>query len=99
MILTYDDSSGAPGKTDAARDVVDVRFLELNPETRVVESITFESDDSAFAGTMTLITTMTPVQGGTKVTFTAEDVPIGINEGDHQKGMDSSLKNLAKLLD
>jgi uncharacterized protein YndB with AHSA1/START domain len=99
MILTYDDPTGAPGKTDPATDVVNVRFVELDPETRIVEAITFESDDPAFTGTMTLTTTMATVNGGTKVSFMAENVPHGISEEDHRKGMESSLKKLANLLE
>ena len=99
MLLTYDDPSGAPGKTDTATDVVNVRFLELDPDARIIEVITFDSKDPAFAGAMTLTTTMVAVNGGTKVTFVAENVPPGINEDDHRKGMESSLKNLANLLE
>ncbi|CAN5811657.1 hypothetical protein BH11PSE6_BH11PSE6_09720 [soil metagenome] len=99
MILTYDDPSCAPGKTDAATDVVSARFLELDPDTRIVEQISFESGDPAFAGSMTLTTTLAAVNGGTKITFVAENVPGGISEADHRMGMESALKNLANLLE
>lgn len=99
IILTYEDASGAFGKTDAATDVVDVHFVEIDPHERIVEAVTFESSDPAFGGTMTLTTTMVAVTGGTKVTFIATDVPSGISEDDHRQGMKSALKNLANLLD
>ncbi|PJG47129.1 ATPase [Sphingobium sp. LB126] len=99
MTLTYEDASIGTGKSAAERDVVLSRFIEIYPEERIVESISFETKDPAFSGTMTLTTTMRPVTGGTKVTFLAENVPVGIAEADHLKGMDSTLRNLANLLE
>jgi len=83
------------GKTSEHADVFKGRFLELTPGKRIVELIEFESDDPAFAGSMTVTTTLVPVPGGTEVTFLCENVPIGINPGDHYKGMTSTLQNLA----
>lgn len=99
MVLRYKDSTGATGKTSSVTDVVKARFLEIEPEKRIVEAIIFESDNPIFAGTMTLTTTMVAVNGGTKVCFVAEDVPEGISEEEHRRGMESSLKNLANLLE
>ncbi len=99
MILTYDDPGAGSAKSTATADCVTVRFVELDPDARIVEAVDFESTDPAFGGTMTLIITMAAVTGGTKVTFAAENVPAGISEGDHRSGMESSLKNLANLLD
>lgn len=99
MVLRYEDSTGATGKTSSMTDVVKARFLEIEPDTRIVEAIIFESDNPIFAGTMTLTTTMVAVNGGTKVSFVAEDVPEGISEEEHRRGMESSLKNLANLLE
>ena len=83
------------GKTSEHADVFQGRFLELTPDRRIVELIEFESGDPAFAGAMTVTTTLVPVPGGTKVTFLCENVPVGIQPGDHYKGMMSTLKNLA----
>ena len=71
------------------------RFLELVPDKRVVEIVEFESDDPAFAGAMTIITTLAVVPGGTEVTIRCENVPSGIWLSDHQEGMTSTLENLA----
>lgn len=98
MELRYLDGSGR-GKTTPDTDVVRVRFVELHPEERIVEAVEFEGYDLANGGTMTITTLLTPVTGGTKVSVTAEDVPPGISEADHRKGMESSLKNLALLLE
>lgn len=50
------------------------------------------ADGSGCAGLLT-------VADGTKVTFSATNVPPGISESDHRKGMEASLKNLAMLLE
>lgn len=99
MVLAYDDPEVTSGKSGDGTDVVTSRFVEFEPEAQIVEVITFESDDRAFGGTMMLTTTLTKVNGGTKVSFVAENVPAGISEEDHCRGMEASLKNLANLLE
>ncbi len=98
MELRYPQGTGR-GKSTADSDIVRVRFVELEPDELIVEAAEFESDDAANSGTMTITTRLTPINGGTKVTVTATDVPVGISEDDHRKGMESSLKNLALLLE
>lgn len=88
-----------PGKTSAHRDVFHGRFLEWVPNERIVERVEFETHDPAFAGAMTVTTTLTGVPSGTEVTILCENVPVGIRPGDHEKGMMSSLENLAAFTD
>lgn len=96
MAFVYADAGpGVHGKTSAHEDVFEGRFLELVPDARIVEVVEFESDDPAFAGAMTITTTLTPVAGGTEVRFVCENVPGGIRPEDHQAGMASTLQNLA----
>ncbi|MEX2430526.1 MAG: SRPBCC family protein [Dehalococcoidia bacterium] len=99
MVLTYANPTEATGKSSDNSDVVQARFLELVPNKRVVESIDFESEDVAFAGTMTMTWVLTPAAGGAEGRVTAADVPIGISEEDHQAGMRSSLENLAAFVE
>jgi uncharacterized protein YndB with AHSA1/START domain len=99
MVLTYADASAAPGKATADSDVVDGRFTELVPDVRVVQAVEFESDDPAFAGTMTMTWELVAVDGGTSVEIRAEDVPNGISAEDHAAGLASSLANLATYVD
>ena len=99
MALIYGDTGGHPGKSTADSDVIKGRFDELLPDERVVEAVVFQSDDPRFAGEMTITTTLSPVTGGTKVSFVAENVPPGISEADHKAGMAASLKNLADLVE
>lgn len=99
LVLTYADASGAPGKTSADSDAVDVRIVELVPGERVVQEVDFESDDPAFQGTMRMAWRVEPASGGTTVTVEARDVPDGIRAGDHAEGLTSSLANLAAYLE
>lgn len=99
MVLTYADTSAAPGKTNAGADVVEAVFVELVPGRRVVQAIEFVSDDPSFAGTMTMTWSVSPVDGGTLVEMRADDVPTGISAEDHVAGINSSLANLAAHLE
>jgi uncharacterized protein YndB with AHSA1/START domain len=84
------------GKTSEHADEFKGCFVELVPNKRIVEVVTFESDDPAFAGDMTITTNLVPVHGGTKVTFICDNVPSGIKRNDHDRGMTSTLSNLAE---
>lgn len=97
LVLAYDDPAAA-GKSAENRDVVDVRFVDVEPPNRIVEECDFESDDPQFAGTMTMTWTIEAAEGASMVTITAMDVPPGINPADHAAGMQSSLENLVRRL-
>jgi len=99
LVLTYDDPPSRGGKTTAGSDVVEARFVDLVPGVRVVQEVDFESEDAAFAGTMTMTWNLAPLGGGTSVTITAEQVPGGITAREHEIGMASSLANLARHLE
>jgi uncharacterized protein YndB with AHSA1/START domain len=94
MALIYEDQS-IQGKSSSNVDVVEGRFQEFVPGKRMVEVVTFESDDPAFAGEMTITTTLTPIPGGTEVQIVCENVPSGISAADHEAGLTSTLQNLA----
>lgn len=95
LVLTYADASTAPGKATADSDVVDASFVDIVPGVRVVQAVTFVSDDPDFAGTMTMTWTVTASGGGTRVDIRADDVPVGVSAEDHAAGLASSLENLA----
>ncbi|HEY1636236.1 MAG TPA: SRPBCC family protein [Acidimicrobiales bacterium] len=99
MVLTYPDGSVSPGKATAETDIVEARFVDLVPNVRVVQAVDFVSDDPAYAGTMTMTWEVTPVDGGTRVDITADNVPDGISAEDHAAGMVSSLAKLAEYLE
>ena len=98
LVLTYEDASAASGKATDDSDVVEARFIELVPGSRVVQAVDFVSDDPAFAGTMTMRWEVTPVESATRVDIIATDVPDGISAEDHATGLASSLANLAAFL-
>jgi len=99
LTLTYSGSHAGGGKSAADADRVAGRFVELIPGERIVQTADFESDDPAFAGTMTMIWSLRPVSDGTEVTIEAFDVPPGISAEDHAQGMASTLANLAAFLE
>lgn len=100
MSLVYESPDrAAPGKTTEDADVVEGRFVELVPSERVVQGVTFDSDDPAFAGVMTMHWILTPAGDGTDVSVRAEDVPVGIRKEDHDAGLRSSLENLAAFVE
>lgn len=95
MAFRYDHAGAAHGKTTEQEDVFSGRFVELVPGRRIVEAVRFDSADAAFAGTMQVVTTLTPEAGGTRVAVRCLDVPPGISQADHEAGIASSLENLA----
>jgi uncharacterized protein YndB with AHSA1/START domain len=99
LVLTYAQPGRAVGKATADSDVVEVRYLELVPDVRVVQAVDFVSDDPGFAGTMIMTWEVTGADGGTRVDVTAADVPDGISAADHAAGLASSLANLAGHLE
>jgi hypothetical protein len=70
----------------------------LEPGTRIVQTVEFESNDSAFGGEMLLTWAFDAVPQGTRVTITADNVPPGITKADHDEGLRASLENLANYL-
>lgn len=98
IALTYDDAAPAGvGKTADRTDISAGRFVSLDPGRRIVQSVEFESADAAFAGEMLVTWSFQPTALGTKVTVTAEHVPAGISQADHDAGLRSSLRNLARF--
>jgi uncharacterized protein YndB with AHSA1/START domain len=98
MVLTHPDASGSRGKSSTDADIVMARFIELIPGVRVAYAVDFDSDDTAFAGTMTMTWDLTPVDGGTRVDITADNVPDAVSVEDHAAGMTSSLEKLGDYL-
>jgi uncharacterized protein YndB with AHSA1/START domain len=99
MSLFYaPDEQTFHGKTQGNEDIVSVRFVELSPPERIVEAVTFVSNDESFAGEMTLTITLTEVSEGTEVTMLFENLPSGLRPEDNTAGADLSLWQLARYL-
>jgi uncharacterized protein YndB with AHSA1/START domain len=112
-VLTY-ETHDSPGKYSEHSDVTETRIVALEPPERIVWAVRFPSEDPAFAGTMFMEWTLTPVlddhpgqtrgsqvhaEIGTDVTVEAKDMPPGIDAAEHVAGMQSSLGKLARLLE
>lgn len=99
LVLTYEQAGGGRGKATEGSDVVEARFVRLEPGVRVVQEVDFESADPSFAGTMTMTWVVRRVDRGAQLEVIADDVPDGISAVDHAVGMASSLANLARHLE
>lgn len=86
------------GKTAEKEDSVSVRFVELIPGRKIVEAVTFNSDDPAFAGEMTLEVTFDDVAHGTRVTMLCTNIPPGVRPEDNDAGARESLEKLARFI-
>lgn len=99
LVLTYANPAESQPKSSEDSDVVDVRYLEIVPDDRVVQAVDFVSDVPEFAGTMTMTWSVREEDDGTYVEIVAEDVPGGISADDHAAALGSSLDNLAKFVE
>lgn len=87
------------GKTAEREDRFRARFVELRAPARIVEAITFESDNPAFSGEMTMAVTLAVKDGGTEVTISFENLPPGIRPDDNEAGTRLSLEKLARYVE
>ncbi len=100
MSLTYRDPRQSPGgKTSDDTDTFEGRFVELVPDRKIVEAVTFDSRNPAFAGEMKITTTLADADGGTEITLLCQDIPAGIRPEDNETGTTQSLRKLAALLE
>jgi uncharacterized protein YndB with AHSA1/START domain len=79
------------GKTAEREDRYTARFVELTPPAKIVQAISFDSDDPAFAQEMIMVITFEEQCGGTEVTIAYENVPSTIRPEDNEAGTRSSL--------
>ena len=84
------------GKTADKEDMVDVRFVELVPPRRIVEAVSFVTDDPALLGEMTMTATFEQVSGGTEVTLVFTNLSPGLRPEDNDAGARLSLAQLAR---
>jgi uncharacterized protein YndB with AHSA1/START domain len=98
MSLFYPETEEARGKTAAREDRVHVRFLSLDPPHRIVEAVTFETDQPSLQGEMTLTATFEAAPGGTEVVLLFENLPAGLRPEDNEEGGRLSLEQLAGWL-
>jgi uncharacterized protein YndB with AHSA1/START domain len=99
MSLFYPPSEQAfRGKTAQHEDRFTVRFVALTPPGKIVQAVTFDSPDQAFAGEMTVIWIFEPADGGSEVTVECNNIPPGIRPADNEAGSRMSLDQLARYV-
>jgi uncharacterized protein YndB with AHSA1/START domain len=96
--LTFDDAE-VETKSDDDSDVVAVHISTLDDGRLIVWEVEFESDDPRFSGMMAMHWYLSRKDGGTLVTIDAHHVPPGISAKDHLAGLNSSLANLAAVVE
>jgi len=84
------------GKTEEREDMVSVRFVELVPARRIVQAVTFHTDDPTLKGEMMLTVIFDEVADGTNVTIACSNLPPGLRPEDNEAGSRESLEKLAK---
>jgi uncharacterized protein YndB with AHSA1/START domain len=72
---------------------------EAHPNKAVVYSSEFETEDDTLAGEMKLHFLLEDAPGGTEVTVRHEGLPERISVEDNEAGTQSSLENVARLLE
>lgn len=87
------------GKTSGREDRYTARFVELTPPERIVEAITFDSANPAFAGEMIMEVTLEAQDGGTLVSIVFKNIPPGIRPEDNEVGTESALEKLARYIE
>lgn len=87
------------GKTDDRTDTYHGHFVRLVPDRQVVQMMSFETDDPAMQGEMTVRFTLADAAGGTDVMGEHLNVPPGISLADNEAGWRMALDKLARLVD
>ena len=96
--LTYDRPTSA-GKTTAQTDTFHGRFVELVPDSKVVQAVEFDSDDPSMASEMTITHTLLDADGGTDLVGVHENLPPGVPPADNELGWRMSIDKLAALVE
>jgi uncharacterized protein YndB with AHSA1/START domain len=100
MSLHYPDTEASDrGKSAPREDRFTARFVELSPPHRIVEAITFETTDPAFAGELRMAVSFAPAADGTLVTIAFTDLPPGIRPEDNELGTRMALEKLARSVE
>jgi uncharacterized protein YndB with AHSA1/START domain len=100
MSLYYPASEEAfRGKSSEREDRFTARFVELTSPKKIVQAITFDSDDPAFSGEMIMEVTFEAEAGGTTVSILFKNIPPGIRPEDNEVGTALTLEKLARYVE
>lgn len=95
--LTYDQPT--TGKTLPQTDTFHGRFVTLVPDTEVVQTVEFETDEPALQGEMTITYRLAETEGGTDLTGVHEHLPAGLSPDANELGWRMSMDKLAQLVE
>lgn len=98
ITLTYDEPTSA-GKTTPQSDTFRGRFVNLVPDTQVVQTIEFETEDPQMSGEMTITYMLSDADGGTELVGVHENLPPGLSPAANQLGWQMSMDKLARLVE
>ncbi|MGR3323605.1 MAG: SRPBCC domain-containing protein [Pseudooceanicola sp.] len=99
IVLTLEAGPSSAAKSTADSDVIEGRFVTLDPPEIVAFDSVFESDRAEFAGTMRMTWRFSAAaDGGTEAEVTADNVPPGIDRIVHETALGMSLENLERQL-
>ena len=73
--------------------------MKLVPNEQVVEVVEFETANPALRGEMTITIALADADGGTDVHAVHDGLPPGLSTVDNEAGWQSSLANLAVLVE
>ena len=100
MSLFYPESDQeSSGKTSGKEDRYSATFIELDAPRKIVQAITFDSDNPDFAGEMIEEVVLEPKGKRTHITIIFKNIPKGIKPEDNEAGTASSLGKLARYLE
>jgi uncharacterized protein YndB with AHSA1/START domain len=97
MSLFYSpDEKKFRGKTTGQEDRINVRFLELVAPSKIVEAISFVTDNPDLKGEMTMVASFEKLPAGTEVILLFSNLPPGLRPEDNAAGAKISLNQLAQ---
>jgi uncharacterized protein YndB with AHSA1/START domain len=97
--LAYEDEASA-GKSSEHTDTYHGEFVRLVPDTEVVQTMEFETDDPGLRGKMRVTYRLADAAGGgTELDAVHDDVPPGVPPEDNQTGWRMSLDKLARFVE
>ncbi|RYU96360.1 SRPBCC family protein [Emticicia agri] len=100
MSLYYPESEKqTQGKSSNKEDRYKARFVELTPNKKIVQAITFDSTDENLTGEMIMEVTFTKKDKGTEVSIIFKNIPPGIKPEDNEQGTEMTLEKLAKYVE
>jgi len=99
MSLFYLDAA-AKGKTTGNEDRFYVKFVELQPFEKIIQTVNFRSDNEQFRGEMIMETYLQKIEESTtRVSMIFKNIPPGIDPKDNEEGTRQSLEKLASYVE